>query len=305
MEGVRGSVSPVMPPCTLDVGSRRVLVSEEGPPAAEFALFDGGDVELAPNDGGGVRETGYRTTASEALRRLAVAGVTRDLAETCGEIVRGRIADAYARGPFVRKLSVLLGAAELFEGGTYDATLRRYDGTWLDLPLMANDAGIGSATGVLHAMSLVLLLGEVKGEAPVVLSTAGHSESLRLGERTLRRHAIDGVASVPRALRHLLEHAPTPQHTSQGLGREQVAEIVRGRLAECVQPEAREHLARIERALTERARPSYGPLSDSELWRRSGSSGRGTRPVRSGGSRRARRATAATRGRSTCARGPR
>ena len=257
-----------MPPCTLDVGSRRVLVSDEGPPAAEFALFDGGDVELAPNDGGGVRETGYRTTATEALRRLAVAGITRDLAEACcAEIVHGRVAGAYARGPFVRRLVPLLDAGELFEGGTYDAALRRYDGTWLDLPLMANDAGIAGSTGVLHAMSLVLLLGEVKGDAPVVLSTAGHSESLRLGERTLRRHAIDGVASVPRALRHLLEHAPTPQHTSQGLSREAIVEMVKARLEECVLPEAREHLTRIERALrmSERGR-AHEPLADPDLW---------------------------------------
>src|SRR5579862_7179494 len=101
-----------MAPCTLDVGSRRVLVSEEGPPAAEFALFDPSDIELAPADQGALRETGYRTTATDALRRLAVAGVTRDLADECAEIVRGRVAEAYARGPAVRRIATLLGPAE-------------------------------------------------------------------------------------------------------------------------------------------------------------------------------------------------
>ena len=47
----------------------------------------------------------------------------------------------------MRRLAPLLGAAELFEGGTYDNTLRRYEGTWLDLALLANDAGVARATG--------------------------------------------------------------------------------------------------------------------------------------------------------------
>ena len=244
-----------------------MLVSEEGPPAAEFALFDPSDIELAPADQGALRETGYRTTATDALRRLAVAGVTRDLADECAEIVRGRVAEAYARGPAVRRIATLLGPAELFEGGTYDAGQRRYDGTWLDLPLLASDAGIGGQTGVLQAMSLVALLSEVMGETVLVLSTLGHSESLRLGERTLRRMAITGVSSIPRALRHLAEHAPTsPQHNEGGPSREAISEMIRSRLDECAQAEARDHLARIARALRERSRPAQGPLSDPEVW---------------------------------------
>src|SRR5271163_2513289 len=115
-----------MAACTLEVGPRRVLVSEEGPPAAEFVLFDASDIELAPNDAGVVREAGYRTTAADAVRRLAVAGVTLDFAAECAALVRGRVAEAYARSPLVQRISPILGAAELFDGGTYDATLRRY-----------------------------------------------------------------------------------------------------------------------------------------------------------------------------------
>jgi hypothetical protein len=255
-----------MAACTLDVGPRRVLVSEEGPPAAEFALFDTSDIELAPGEGGVLRESGYRTTAVDAARRLAVAGVTLDFAQECAELVHGRVAEAYARGPLVRRLVSLLGPHELFDGGTYDASLRRYEGTWLDLPLLANDAGIASATGVLHAAALAVLLSEVASDTPVVLTTLGHAESLRLGERTLRRHAVDNVAAVPRALRQLAEQPPAPQGSGPGPGREELAANIAGRLALCTSPEAREHLARLERALIERGRPSHGPLSDPEMW---------------------------------------
>jgi hypothetical protein len=253
-----------MAACTLDVGPRRVLVSEEGPPAAEFALFDPSDIELAPGDGGALREAGYRTTAAEAVRRLAVAGITLDFAHECAELVRGRIAETYARGPVVRRLAPLLGAAELFDGGIYDAGLRRYEGTWLDLPLLANDAGIASSTGVLHAAALATLLSEVAGDTAIVLTTIGHSESLRLGERTLRRHAVDNIGSVPRALRHFV--APATPTTAAGPAREELLTIVTARLESCGNAVAREHLTRLERGLGERKRPSHGPLSDPDMW---------------------------------------
>ncbi len=254
-----------MAACTLHIGSRRVLVSDEGPPAAEFALFDSSDVELAQGDGGVLHESGYRTTAGEAANRLAVAGITVEIAAQCASVVRGRIAEAYARGPVVRKLGALLGAGELFEGGTYDATLRRYEGAWLDLPLLANDAGIARATGVLHAMSLVALLTEVARDTPVLLAT-GSAESLRLGERTLRRHAIAGVEAVPRALRHLSSHVPGPQHVGDGPTRDAIEARLRSRLETCENEEAREHVFRLGRLLNERPRPTHGPLAEAELW---------------------------------------
>ena len=255
-----------MAACTLEVGPRRVLVSEEGPPAAEFVLFDSSDIELAPNEAGVVREAGYRTTAADAVRRLAVAGVTLDFATECAELVRGRVAEAYARSPLVQRISPILGPAELFDGGTYDATLRRYEGTWLDLPLMTNDAGIASATGVLHAAALAALLTEVASDTPVVLVTLGHSESLRLGERTLRRHAIDNLAAVPRALRLLAEHPPAASGGGTGPGRDVFRAMLKARLASCASAEAREHLAKLERALQERTRPSHGPLAEEAIW---------------------------------------
>jgi hypothetical protein len=254
-----------MAACTLHIGSRRVLVSDEGPPAAEFALFDPGDVELAQGDGGALQESGYRTTAGEAASRLASAGLTPEVAEECASLVRGRVAEAYARGPVVRKLAALAGPAELFEGGTYDATLRRYEGAWLDLPLLANDAGIARATGVLHALSLVALLAEVARETPVVLST-GSAESLRLGERTLRRHAIAGIEDVPRALLHLSVQIPPLQHPSDGPTREAIETALKARLETCASDEAREQIFRLGRMLNERPRPSHGPLADAELW---------------------------------------
>jgi len=254
-----------MAACTLHIGSRRVLVSDEGPPAAEFALFDSSDVELAQGDGGVLHESGYRPTAGEAASRLAVAGITTEAASECAAFVRGRIAEAYARGPVVRKLAALLGAGELFEGGTYDATLRRYEGAWLDLPLLANDAGIARATGVLHALSLVVLLSEVARDTPVLLST-GSAESLRLGERTLRRTAIAGIETLPRALHQLASHVPAPQHVTDGPTRDAIEARLRSRLETCANEEAREHVFRLGRLLNERPRPTTGPLADAELW---------------------------------------
>ena len=254
-----------MAACTLHIGSRRVLVSDEGPPAAEFALFDPSDVELEQGDGGTLRESGYRTSAGEAASRLAGAGVTREIAEECATLVRGRVAEAYARGPVVRKLVGLAGPAELFDGGTYDATLRRYEGVWLDLPLLANDAGIARASGVLQALSLMALLLEVARDTPVVLST-GSADSLRLGERTLRRHAIAGIDAVPRALFQLSAHAPAPAHASDGPSREAIEAVLKERLVKCATDESRDHVLRLGRLLNERPRPSVGPLADPELW---------------------------------------
>ena len=111
-----------------------------------------------------------------------------------------------------------------------------------------------------------MLLSEVKGDTPVVLTTLGHTESLRLGERTLRRHAVDGLASVPRALRQLAESPPPPQHTEGGPDRQAILAMVSSRLEACVQAEARERLSRLTRALSERARPSHGPLAPEGLW---------------------------------------
>ena len=137
-----------MAACTLDIGPRRVLVSEEGPPAAEFALFDASDIELAPGEAERAARVGLsHHRGADAARRLAVAGVTLDFAQECADLVHGGIAETYARGPLVRRLARLLGAHELFDGGTYDATLRRYAGTWLDLALLTNDAGIASSDG--------------------------------------------------------------------------------------------------------------------------------------------------------------
>ena len=138
--------------CTLHIGSRRVLVSDEGPPAAEFALFDSSDVELSQGEGGTLRESGYRTTAGEAANRLAVAGIThRDRGGVRGGRARADLPRRMRAGLSCGGSATLLGAAELFDGGTYNTTLRRYDGAWLDLPLLANDAEIARATGVLHA----------------------------------------------------------------------------------------------------------------------------------------------------------
>ena len=55
-------------------------------------------------------------------------------------------AQAYARGPGVRRVTALLGAAELFEGKTYEAGTRLYTGAWLDLPKLARECKVLRAT---------------------------------------------------------------------------------------------------------------------------------------------------------------
>jgi hypothetical protein len=190
-----------MGPCTLQIGRRVVLVSHDGPPAAELAMFDGADIELAETaSGAGLREAGYRTVAYEARRRLAVAGVTLALADEAALAMRGLLTLAYARGAVVRRVARKLGASELFDGGVYDGALRRYEGAWLDLPLLANDAGLAGGTAIFQALGLIALLAEVSDDAPVVLSTSEHAPVARIGERTLRKHAFDAARTLPTAL---------------------------------------------------------------------------------------------------------
>ncbi len=78
--------------------------------------------------------------------------------------------------------------------------------------------------------------------------------------------------------------------------------MVSARLASCANAEAREHL-RLQLALTERGRPSHGPLSDPEMWDAERMLGAGdTAAAHRAGSRRARRRLGATRRPCTCAR---
>ncbi len=256
-----------MGPCTLKIGSRVVLVSHDGPPAAELAMFDARDIELVPGEGGGAREAGYQTVAYEARRRLAVAGITLALADEAAEVVRPALSLTYSRGAVVRRVARKLGATELFEGRVYDGTLRRYEGGWLDLPLLANDAGIAGGTPLLQALGLIAILAEVSDDAPVALSTLGYTQTARIGERTLRKHALDGARALPQALMRLATRAsPPPLEAPPGPTREELVARLRDRVRATPLEAVRDHLLELERGLARRDRPTDGPLSDPTLW---------------------------------------
>ena len=257
-----------MGPCTLQIGRRVVLVSHDGPPAAELAMFDGADIELAETaSGGGLREAGYRTVAYEARRRLAVAGVTLALADEAAAAMRGHLTLAYARGAVVRRVARKLGASELFDGGVYDGALRRYEGAWLDLPLLANDAGLAGGTAVFQALGLIALLAEVSDDAPVVLSTSEHAPLARIGERTLRKHAFDGARTLPTALLRLAATSPVIAPVPPpGPSHDAIMARLHERLRATSIASVRDHLLGIERGLARRDPPAEGPLADPELW---------------------------------------
>ena len=104
------------------------------------------------------------------------------------------------------------------------------------------------------------LLTEVARDTPVLLAT-GSAESLRLGERTLRRHAIAGIEAVPRALRHLVV-ARLPRAAAPGDGpldarrSKPDGAVAAGDVR--ADEEAREHVFRLRATmLNERPRPTH------------------------------------------------
>jgi hypothetical protein len=258
--------------CTLEVGERVVLRSKGGPPEAEYALFDAGDIILSATGPGQVREHGYHATAADALGRLESAGVHLDLAREAAAAVAASLAVSYARGPAVRRVAQHLGPAELFDGGAYDAELRRYEGRWLDLPGLALDVEISRATTLMQAFSLVARLHEVDPQTPVVLSTREYSAERRPGERSYRRVPLENATNLPHAFRSLAARLASsrgqtpPSERANGPTREELILSLHERAEAASNEEARARILAIEVALSPRPRPTRGPLSDADLW---------------------------------------
>lgn len=257
-----------MATCTLEIGERVVLHSKGGPPEAEYALFDPGEIELSASEPGTVREVGYRTVAEEASQRLAAAGVTASLAHEAASALGPSLATAYARGPAVRRVASLLGPVELFEGAVYDHELRRYEGRWLDLPALGLDVELSRATTLMQALYLSALLHEVAPETTVVMTTHPYSRERRPGERSYRRVSLEHAASLPEALGALAGRERTVPHRSRDAGpsREDLLEALHERAGVCCDEEARDRISRIAGAMNQRQRPGRGPLADPELW---------------------------------------
>jgi hypothetical protein len=258
--------------CTLEVGERVVLLSKGGPPEAEYALFDAGDIILSATGPGQVREVGYYATARDALGRLEAAGVHLALASLAASAMAPSLAAIYARGAAVRRAAPHLGAAELFDGGVYDMELRRYEGRWFDLPALALDVEISRATTLMQAFSLVARLHEVDPRTSVVLTTREYAAQRRPGERSYRRVQLEHAANFPQALRTLAarlagsrKQVPHPERAA-GPTRDELILSLRERADACADQEAKDRLLAIEGSMNPRPRPPRGPLSDPELW---------------------------------------
>ena len=126
--------------CTLAVGGTVVFAAREGPPEAEYALFDPGEIELHATGPGVIREAGYRSTVRDARARLADEGFTPELAQAAAVAARPAVAKGYARGAAARFIVDRLESTELFESRAFDAAAGGYEGTWLDFAGLATDS---------------------------------------------------------------------------------------------------------------------------------------------------------------------
>ncbi len=253
--------------CTLELGGTVLVVADEGTLAAEYGLFDPGDIELSATGPGTIRETGYRTTVGEALPRLAHFGLTRELAEEAAAALKPWIARAYARGPAVRCIVEQLGTAELFDGRTYDPVSERYEGAWLDLPALVSALSddldpVRSAT-TLQAIHLSAFLAERSEDEPLTLGTIELTAQRRPGERTFKRVALQEPKALVRAL-GALKRTRHHDGVETGPARQEIVAWLRGRAQRV--PAAGDRLAAIEAALGAREPPSRGPLVDADLW---------------------------------------
>ena len=248
--------------CSLELAANVVVVADGGPLEAEYALFDGGEIELQATGPGTNREAAYRTTARLARTRLSDLGITTTLAAQAAEALRP-ICRSYARGHAVRCIVDRLGAAEFFEGQLYDPGTGLYRGAWLDLPALTSDLAIDGAPALVQALHLAALLAERGDDEPVALLTAELTALRRPGERTFRRISFESADALVPALRALGPGSPRPR-TSSGPSRQQVVERLRARAERA--PASRGLLPSLEAALSTANQPQQGPLADPELW---------------------------------------
>jgi hypothetical protein len=247
---------------TLRLGEQLVLVVDGGTPDVEYALFDVGDIQLQATEPGTIREMGYTTFAGEARERLANLGVTQALADEAAAAARVPAAK-YARGAAVRCIVADLGAAELFEGGTFEPASGHYTGTWLELPTLAGDLNMPEAAATMQALHLAALLAECPDDEPLVLSTAEVTMLRRPGERTHKRVSLGNVGHLARAIAEL---KPTSerQRSDKGPGRREILERLRARPH--ASQRSLDRVAAVEASLSALQAPTAGPLADPEIW---------------------------------------
>jgi hypothetical protein len=252
---------------TLRVGERVLVGCEDGALVAEYALFDAGEVVLHATDPVTIREAGYITTAREAVERLALAGVTPQLAVDAARAMGADVIRSYARGSAAIALADRLGPCELFDGAFFRPTTQHYEGAWLDLRPISAASGVAGAAVALQAFFLASALEEVPGETPVHLSTAAFTRNIRPGERTYREVSLDMAPAIPDALRRLQPDRSRPPLRAERdlLLRKALLARIRERDASDASPRLRAHLDALAGALAVDDAPP-GPLADPVLW---------------------------------------
>jgi hypothetical protein len=253
--------------CTLEFGGELVAVADGATLDAEYALFDAGDIELSATAPGTIREMAYRTTAREARSRLAQQGATRELAEEAATVVKVWLARAFARGVAVRRIVDKLAAAELLDGRTYDASIGRYVGAWLELPeltnMLSSELEPSRAATNMQALHLAALLTEYADDDPVVLWTAEVTSQRRPGERTYKRLVLERPQALVQSLARL-RRTGEREGPETGPGRQEILGWLRARARRV--PAASARFADIEAILSAREAPTRGPLAEADLW---------------------------------------
>lgn len=239
----------------------RVVLRSEGLPDIEYALFDPSEIELCAISPGSTRESCYRTTASAARTRLAGYGIDHAMFEATFEAVAS-VAEAYARGPAVKKIVPRLSGKELFASRTYDADKRLYLGTFVDLFALAADAQI-SPTAI-QAFYLYAIIAELEDEDEIVLSTLDVMRGRRSGERSHKRPVLERVAELPSQIRGMEVRDNASRAAPIGL--EDLATLFHSLGEELPEGPEQERFFALERACLKRTPPTRGPLADPELW---------------------------------------
>jgi hypothetical protein len=263
-DGAKGSASPAAgSTCQLLVGDR-VVVRATAPPEAEYALFESAEIELRASEPGRVREHGYLTTVGRARARLAGFGFTGEVGRNFALAMHPVLAEAYARGTAVRRVSRYLGPAELFQADAYDAAAHRYRGVFLDLGALAADLHMDQASATLQALYLATLLDAEPDATAVLLSTDAFTKGGKPGARTYKRPTFAELPRLMNALGGLAHRTPTPQ-IAETLPRADVIAFLRTRASVAEDDDARALFKLLEGSVSMPDRPKRGPLSDPDL----------------------------------------
>ncbi len=195
---------------SLVVGEHIVSRCADGLLEAEYALFDPDDVIVTAQLGFGAREQGYLTTAGMARERMRTLGINSVLAADTFAAFRSVHLRSLARAPFVVQVIDQLSAYEAFEGGTFSSESKTYAGTWLDLRALAQSCPLSTASIVLQALHLFLVVEEMADDVPVRLLTADVTEDRRPGTRTWSKQRFESAPRLPWVLRSMRVAPPKP-----------------------------------------------------------------------------------------------